>query len=97
MGDKADLFPEKGDKSITLNIYYATTMPLYHIININRQTFTGRVNPFVHLKPSQTHKVQFFVLKILRLGESAAGEQSFPCNINQIDISIKICTDKTLV
>ncbi len=77
MGDKADLFPEKGDKSITLNFYYATTMPLYHIANINRQTFTGRVNPFVHPKSFQTHKVQFFVLKVLHLDEAVAGKDPF--------------------
>ena len=94
MGDKADLFPEKGDKSITLNFNYATTMPLYHIANINRQTFTGRVNPFVHPKSSQNHKVQFFVLKVLHQDKVTSGEYSFPCNINQIDRSIKICTAK---
>jgi hypothetical protein len=77
LGDKADLFPEKGDKSITLNLYYATTVPLHHTGNINRQTFTGRAIPFVHPKSSQNHKVQFFVLKVLHLDEAAAGEDSF--------------------
>ena len=52
-------------------------MPLYHIANINRQTFTGRANPFVHLKSSQKHKVQFFVLKVLHPGETTLGEDSF--------------------
>jgi hypothetical protein len=32
LGDKVDLFPEKGDKSITLAFIYAITVPLSEIL-----------------------------------------------------------------
>jgi hypothetical protein len=62
LGDKADLFQEKGDKSITLTKYIASAMPFYFsvVFLIKMQQRRG-IYYFVTFS-CRSSRVQFFVL-----------------------------------